>query len=186
MTWITGNRPLTEQEMQNNATLLWAYFKEKGWTLNAVAGMLGNMQAESTINPGRWQGGIVEPSQGYGLVQWTPSTNVTNWLTANGYAIDSGDGQCAKIQNELETGQQWIPTDTYPMTFREFTQSTDTPYNLAMVFIRNYERPAEPDQPIRGIYAIYWYDFLGGTPPPKPTKKSIIPIMICKALNHSL
>ena len=64
--------------MQNNAVLLWSYFKAQGWTLNAVAAMLGNMQSESTINPGIWEG--LDPFVGgYGLVQWTPYTKYSDW-----------------------------------------------------------------------------------------------------------
>lgn len=37
--------------MQVNARYIWAYLQAKGWTLNAVAGVLGNMQSESSINP---------------------------------------------------------------------------------------------------------------------------------------
>ena len=36
---------------QNNANLIKSFFMQEGWTLQAICGMLGNMQAESTINP---------------------------------------------------------------------------------------------------------------------------------------
>ena len=39
------------EQMQVNASYIWAYLQAQGWTLNAVAGMLGNMQSESAINP---------------------------------------------------------------------------------------------------------------------------------------
>lgn len=38
-------------EQLNNANLIKSFFEAIGWTLNAICGMLGNMQAESTINP---------------------------------------------------------------------------------------------------------------------------------------
>ena len=52
-----------------------AYFMSKGWTAEAVAGLLGNQQVESTLNPGIWQD--LTPGGGWGLVQWTPSSNST-------------------------------------------------------------------------------------------------------------
>ena len=53
------------------------------------------------------------------------------------------------------------------MSFRQFTQSTESPTYLAKVFINNYERPANPDQPQRGVWAENWYSVLvGGTTPP--------------------
>ena len=37
------------------------------------------------------------------------------------------------------------------------------------MFLKNYERPADPNQPIRGVQALEWYEFLGGISPPTPT-----------------
>lgn len=174
MEWIAGNYPLSQEQMENNATLLWQFFQTRGWSLNAVCGMLGNIQAESTINPGRWQEGIVEPQQGYGLVQWTPSTNVTDWLTANDYPIDSGNGQCERIVYEKDNNLQWIPTSSYPYSFTSFSTSTDSPYDLAMAFLANYERPAEPNQPARGMLAEIWFEYLTGkTFVPRLTKEGM-------------
>ena len=39
------------EKMQVNATYLYGYLTQKGWTVNAICGMLGNMQSESAINP---------------------------------------------------------------------------------------------------------------------------------------
>ena len=53
--WITGNRYLSLSEQQTNATYIRNYLQPDGWTLNAIAAMLGNMETESTINPGTWE-----------------------------------------------------------------------------------------------------------------------------------
>lgn len=83
---------------------------------------------------------------------------------------------------EVENNQQWIATAEYNYSFEEFTKSTDTPYNLAMAFLANYERPAESNQPIRGEYANNWYEYLGGIIPPTPvTKKGFNFIFFKKA-----
>ena len=63
------------------------------------------------------------------------------------------------------TLQQWITKSSYNYSFKEFSQSEDTPYNLALAFLANYERPANPNQPIRGTQAEFWYEFLGGIIP---------------------
>lgn len=165
MAWISENKFLSMAEMENNAEMLYYYFSAKGWTLNAICGMLGNMQSESSINPGIWQD--LRPwgdssEHGFGLVQWTPYTKITDWLTANGYPIGDGDGECARIQEEMETGEQWIATSAYPMSFEEFHKSSDSTYDLALAFLANYERPFDPNQPIRGTQAEYWYEFLQG------------------------
>ena len=46
-----SSNTLTMSQMEINATYIWSALSYQGWTLNAVAGMLGNMQSESAINP---------------------------------------------------------------------------------------------------------------------------------------
>lgn len=162
--WVTGNRYLSSSEMQNNAKIVYQYFNKQGWTLNAVAGMLGNMQRESTINPGIWESlQPYIPGGGYGLVGWTPYTRITDWLTSHGYAIDDGNGQLAKIQEEwLDPSAEvvWIETSTYPISFNEFVASTESPEFLASVFLYNYERAGVAAESERRENARYWYDYL--------------------------
>lgn len=59
------------------------------------------------------------------------------------------DNNLSRIIYEVQNNLQWIPTSQYNYSFSDFTHSTDTPYNLAMAFIVNYERPADPNQPSR-------------------------------------
>lgn len=166
--WIYGNRYLSQSEMGNNARLVWNYFGSLGWTLNAVAGMLGNMQRESTINPGIWEN--LDPSQpsvlGYGLVGWTPGTRITNWLTSHGYELTSGEGQCAKIQEEWQHPEievVWLTTDEYPETFNEFVSSHESPEYLASCFLYNYERAGVAAEDERRQNARNWYNFLSSS-----------------------
>ena len=164
---INNTRPLTEEESRKNWLAFWQYFKAKGWTANAVSGILGNSYYESTVNPNRWEGDIpfAQPvaSRGYGLVQWTPWTKIIDWLKEKGYYPDVskfGVGECERIQWEMENNQQWIATATYPESFRDFSVSTKDPYTLAIEFLANYERPADPNQPQRGDKAREIYDFI--------------------------
>lgn len=175
---------LTTEQMQLNARYIYRYFLDKGWTVNAIAGILGNMQHESAINPGRWEGNNVLKGPGYGLVQWTPYTNHTNWCTEHSYSDPSTmDANLAHIMFELENGGQYYATDNYPESFEEFTKSTKDSYYLACAFAWNYERSAvvlwgtpeeqEALRQTRGGSARTWYDFLGGVPstPDKDKKK---------------
>lgn len=164
---INNTRPLTEEESKKNWLSFWQFFKSKGWTANAVSGILGNSYYESTVNPNRWEGDIpfAEPvaSRGYGLVQWTPWTKIIDWLKEKGYYPDVskfGMGECERIQWEMENNQQWIATTTYPESFRDFSTSTKDPYTLAIEFLANYERPADPNQPQRGDKAREIYDYI--------------------------
>lgn len=175
MAYVTGNRYLTQSEMETNATHIWNYLGSRGWSKNAVAGMLGNMQSESTINPGIWEGLNAGVGPGYGLVQWTPFTKYTEWCTAKGIEKSSMDSALMRIEYELANGLQYYATDDYPLSFAEFKTSTASPEYLAMAFLNNYERPADPIQPQRATQARAWYDFLDGEPVTPDTPENNTP-----------
>lgn len=181
MPWIGGNRFLNADEMNNNATMVWGYFGSRGWSLEAVSAMLGNMQSESSINPNIWEGLTVDYSRGYGLVQWTPATKYINWAGAD---WQNGDKECERILYESNNNIQWFanpqaPIVNPPISFKEFTTSTLDVVTLANYFLWYYEHPAVTIQPNRGVQAQQWYTFLSGKPPepsPSPTAKSKLPL----------
>lgn len=178
---ISGNRYLTQTEMENNARYIWNYLGGNGWTMQAVAGMLGNMQTESTINPGIWESlDEGDTAQGFGLVQWTPATKLINWANNNGLDYTEMDTQLHRIEYELANGIQYYPTTSYPETFAEFKVSTKDPYYLGMAFLANYERPAVANQPKRGQQAQAWYEFLSALPAPDATraKRKGLPLLL--------
>ena len=146
---ISANRYLTMEEMQNNAIYIYWYLSSRGWTLNAIAGMLGNFQTESTINPGLWQNFAVNVGPAFGLAQWDPYTKYTNWCANKGLDPADMDSALMRIEWELENGGQYYPTSGYPDY-------------LGMAFLLNYERPANQNQPARGEQAEYWYTYLSG------------------------
>jgi surface antigen len=167
-TVTTKAEALTRSEMEGNAKYIWNYLGSKGWSLNAVAGMLGNMQYESTINPGRHQVGSGE-NGGFGLVQWTPKKKLVEWLTNNGYPEDDMDGQLERILWEKENNEQYAK-NKYKYTFDTFSTSLDNPYTLACAFAFDYERSwvtlwgTEAQKEVlrkeRGGAAEEWYNFL--------------------------
>lgn len=131
---------LSQSEMEINAKYIWGYLGGKAaepWTLQAVAGILGNMEKESSINPGRHE----TSGSGFGLVQWTPKSKFTNWATPLGYAEDDIDGQLERIIWEKDNNKQY-GKNHYPYTFKEFAVSTDSAYTLACAFAFEYERSA--------------------------------------------
>lgn len=161
---------MTLEEMQNNAEIIRDYLTEKGWTLNAICGLLGNIQKESYINPAQWQGGypIGTEDGGYGLVQWTPSTKYTNWCRNAGYSIYDGYAQI-KCIDEQSYGREWYPSKGYEITYDEFKQSTQSPQYLALVFLKNYERAVVEAIVEREQNAYYWYQYFYEKPPVPPT-----------------
>jgi murein DD-endopeptidase MepM/ murein hydrolase activator NlpD len=167
---VSGNRFLTLEEMTINAEYILDYLGSRGWTKNAVCGLLGNLQTESSINSGIWQSlisydhdpYITVEGHGYGLVQWTPFNKYTVWARDNGLTYSDMDTQLQRIQYEVDNNLQWFGGYSDVMTFQQFTQSLETPEYLAEVFIKTYEHPADPEQPIRGTQARYWFDTLTG------------------------
>lgn len=167
-----SSQSLEMEQMQVNATYIFNYLSTQKWSVNAIAALLGNMQAESSINPGRWQGNNVGGGPAYGLVQWDPFTKYTNWATSNGYSDPSEmDSNLARIMYELKEGEgyQWITTSEYPISFEEFTTSERDITFLTTAFLKNYERAGVEHLETRINYANSWYSFLTGMEPVGPT-----------------
>lgn len=182
MAWQIGtNEQYFEiDQMKPNVDELWNFFGSYGWTVNAVAALCGNMQRESTLNPAL----IEHDGTGHGLVQWTPPENLYDVLDV----LYGGHGdwedpvkQCNVIYAEYEesTGladrgiePQWYKRDKWQYTWDEWAHSYDYVGDLALAFCWEYERPradaAAEDKRI--AYSEYWYTFLAGKPPIRPTK----------------
>lgn len=99
-------------------------------------------------------------------MQWTPYTKFSDWA-GNGWGTNYTK-QLDRIQYELENGLQWIPVpQDGNMSFQQYTQSTRTPGDLAMIFERGYER-GTPLEETRRANANKWYEYLGGVGPLTP------------------
>lgn len=174
-TYDTSNA-LTQSQMETNAFYIYSYLKHEGWSENAISALLGNMQAESSINPGRWQSDRVggdSSGHGYSLVQWTPYTKYTNWCSEKGYSDPSEmDNALSRILYEVENDIQWIGVGSYSgMSFEEFATSELSVSELATAFLLCYERPADQSESVqnyRGSLAENWYKYLTGKDPSQP------------------
>lgn len=173
----SGNFFLSMEQMTNNAQYILDYLTASGWTKNAVCGLLGNLQTESSMNPAIWEGlNYGNLSGGYGLTQWTPATKFFDWCDDRSLSYEDMDSNLLRINYEVEHNAQWFHNVQLnldpPYSFQGFTASTESPYDLAMNFLWFYEHPGESIQPDRGDQAMYWYDTLtGGEPPVNPTKR---------------
>lgn len=183
--WIKGNRYLNQAEMDNNAYLVYAKLYSLGWTLNAVCGLLGNFWRESTINPGIWQNlDDTNPGNGYGLAQWTPSTNWTDYATAQGWAIDDGDKQLEFCDTDPITN--YIPTTAYPETLAEYRESENTPEYLASAWLYNYERAGVVAEEERRTWARYYYNLFEGVTPTPPTPGKVIGLKVWQMIKYRI
>lgn len=193
--WIVGTDseyfPDYEDKQKNNAACIFSYFYFKGWTINAIAGVCGNIMEESRFNPALLEQHLSLPREllGTGLVQWTPwprDGSVLNPLhvvfNALGYSWDdysNGTYQCDAIYAEFEqaTGAhdygidpQWyvnLAPVQYRMNWADYVKSTAEPGYLASVWEACYERPQNV-HPERQEYARKWYEILKTIDPKFP------------------
>ncbi|WKY24659.1 phage tail spike protein [Lactococcus sp. bn62] len=166
---------VTDQE--KNAWIVWQFLKSKGYTEQAAAGILGNMEQESGVMPDTDQVG----GPAYGLVQWDGSAYplvppatwngreyVQNLMRAAGI---SGDYKIAKTQSQLLEwcmfNGQYIKTSSYPYSVAQFKGLTNIS-TATTAFEANFERPAAT-HPERVQLAIKWYNKLHGLKPPTPS-----------------
>lgn len=170
-----------------NANEIYAILYNRGWTLNAVCGLLGNVGYESGYNPWRWQSDNVQPTGnspwtniGYGLTQFTPAgkyINDDNAKNQPGYSpnfsnkagsVYDGQAQITFINEYAD----YYPSEYSSLSYADYKKSTESPATLAKIWLHNYERPGDAGTSVendRAQEAEYWYTVLSGEePPPEP------------------
>lgn len=190
MAWISEDRYLNQSEMENNANIIINYYRSVNINDNTIAALLGNMQAESTLSPVLTERG---GGGGYGLVQWTPQSdliNACNILNLTPYS--SGDNQIRVIIQEIRgvpsSINQWYTSSAFISRYYNSGATSDmigitpeqflsnsmnwSPDKLAVLFMAGYERPSyDPDinhYANRQQYALNWLSYMGGVIPPSP------------------
>ena len=170
---------LTLRQREENATAFYYFFKSRGATIQAICGMLGNITQESQLNPGVKQ--TSSPSSGIGLIQWTPSTVLTNWCTMMGYDWWDGNAQCERIWSEGTNtngaGGTWIPTSEYPYSWDEFLKLTDA-HEAMYAYLKERERAGNEAVQNRLNATDEWLMFFNTNPPPPTpvTKRKKLPV----------
>lgn len=181
--WTT----IHSQEQEDNAREIWNILvNENHWTEHSVAGVLGNMQHESYLNPGQWEIGYnYSMEHGMGLGQWTPATKVSDFVgSTDRDAMANGSKQMELLigtPSQYTTGylnpdgssdyygETGLP---YISTMSAYSSSNESIENLAKLWAICWEKP-------NNIYyarsindrisdAQYWYDKLHGSTPPEP------------------
>lgn len=187
-----------------NATNVYNTFIALGWTVNAIAGMLGNMQYESSLDPacvypkGSFPNGgatlndisnqyaLSRKTQAYGLVQWkglSTAEPIANQIVSYAYRHGSewyeGPIQMDRLTWEYTDNKKWKDKGQWTgnvVTFSEYAHSTDTPENLTKVFLEHYE-VTWSKVPERQGNARRWYDYFEDVPPgPEPPEPPVPPI----------
>lgn len=142
---------------------VWFFFLSNGFTKEATAGIMGNMQGESEIDPTS----IQYPSQAAaGICQWQYySKQSGRWLKLKKYAEKKGK-EWTDLQSQLEfllAEMQGEDSTTvsklkeYCGGYEEFKALTDVD-KAAEIFLNSFERPRNRDATLRQKYAREIYE----------------------------
>lgn len=175
-----------------NEQYIWDFLESKALTEEGTAGVMGNLFAESALNPKNLQNSyeislgytddsytaavdngsytkaqFINDKAGYGLAQWTSAgrkENLYNFWKANDY--DS-------IGNlEMQLNFLWSELVNYPNLINTLT-TADNICNATSAFMLQFERPADQSQAAqktRCNYSIKYYNQLAdGETPGEPT-----------------
>ena len=161
----------------DNAKTIWDFLKGKGLNDYAIAGIMGNLKAESALNPKNLQGsyekklGVTDESYtaavdngsyakfvtdkaGYGLAQWTywsRKQNLLNFARSRNASIGDLTMQLEFLWKELQGYKSVMAT----------LKSAASILEASNAVLKGYERPAnqgETAQKKRASYGQEYYD----------------------------
>ena len=157
-----GNTPTSNvttttdiSNISDTAEAVWKFFTGKGYSKHATAGIMGNLQQESTLDPNRYQSG---GGKGRGIAQWTVGSDRFKGLEA--HAKSKG-----KDWTDLQSQLEWIDLELGgkdPTTAKKlnsnyggldgFKKATDTKWAVE-AFEKSFERAGKPMYEKRYKYA---------------------------------
>ena len=173
-----GLRYLTDEQIKNNGLRLAKRLYRFGWTKEAIAGLLGNVEVESGMNPGCCENDayfsrpfneLLDNTDmlryediyggGIGFTQWTPG--IRKYIDGFCETFDppllwyDGDSQAQRLKYEAETNVQMPNMDRY------ITYHMD-PAAMAEWFLYAYEKPADPEASVaeRRRLGTKWYNYI--------------------------
>lgn len=141
---------------------LWFAVLDTGYSKEAAAGVLGNVEAESGFNPGAVEGGS---GIGFGICQWSYGRRTQLEAYAQSKGKDPSD---ENIQIEFLIGEITIGggADGYAnyqlLTYNGYSASdwmnASTPEDAAIAFCWSFERPGVPRMDVRTEAARRYYE----------------------------
>jgi hypothetical protein len=147
---------------KNDAEKVWNFFLAKGWPAERIAGVMGNMYAESGITAMRMQGVYgrtvssrdvdINSGLGYGVVQWTPVRKLIQ-LSIDGAIryeeIDTIEYQLEFLWAQLQgtdlsfSGRSVKTSKVSEKSAGIAISNTNTVLDAAIAFAVKYERCAD-------------------------------------------
>lgn len=173
----TSPTPSTNDVDKSNESVIWNFFKEKGLNAFAIAGIMGNLFAESGLKPTNLQNNFekslnmtdevytqsvdngsyknfVQDQAGYGLAQWTFWSRKDELLKfAKGAGKSIGD-----ITTQLDF--LWKELQRYTSMMKILTKAA-TIKEASDLILLEFERPADQSENVRQKRAEYgqkYYD----------------------------
>lgn len=171
----------------DNSKIIWEFLKDKGLNDYAIAGLMGNLKAESALNPKNLQGSyerklgftdesytnavdngaygnFIKDKAGYGLAQWTYWSRKENLLKfAKKKNASIGD-----LSMQLEF--LWQELQGYKSVMKTLQNATSI-LEASNAVLKGYERPAnqgEDAQKKRASYGQIYFDKYAEKPTAKP------------------
>ncbi|QDP42862.1 tail associated lysin [Bacillus phage vB_BmeM-Goe8] len=143
---VTGN---------SNSEKAWNFFASKGMSEGAIAGIMGNLQQESQIDPTAPNGG---------LAQWLGPRrkDLNNYAKQTGGDVNSMETQLNFLWKELESGQYGSIDELNKLN----------PTEAAKYFEKHYEKAGKPMMEKRIGYANDWYNQYGNGKSPQAKTNS--------------
>jgi hypothetical protein len=159
--------------LSNNAQIIWNYLKSKGLNDFGAAGLMGNLFAESALNPQNLQNtyekslgmtdaeytkkvdngtytNFVKDKAGYGLAQWTywsRKENLLNFAKSQGKSIGDLNMQLDFLYKELTTGGYLVLWNKLKTASSVLEASNEVLFN--------FERPADQSEKVQSRRAQY-------------------------------
>lgn len=129
---------------KNNEAKIFNFLRGQGFSAGSASGVIGNLIAESGLDPGIWQRG---GGPGRGLAQWSAGgrwDQLERWTKAHGMNSTTLDGQLAFMMHELQSG------GFGNLSALKHMSATDA----AAYFMNHYEMPASRDPSARQRFAL--------------------------------
>lgn len=180
--WTSSDLPIDQTQQEHNARGLFTQLYRIGFTPGPICAMLGNIQAESGLNPGNLQGASADPlpdnqtmlafTSGAGIVQWTPAKDTivpyAISISRNWYSMVT---QFLRLKYEFDNNIEFIGVTVGGVYYNwqvfydyevDPLDPMQTINDLAEAFLRGYLRPSNPDATLanRQFYSRQWYSLL--------------------------
>lgn len=188
------DKPVSDKPTLSNEETIWNFLKSKGLNDFAVAGLMGNLYAESGLRPNNLQNtyekklgmtdasytkamdngsydNFVKDSAGYGLAQWTHYSrkqNLLDYAKAKGVSIGNLQMQLDFLWNEIQKYKAVMEVLNNASSVREASN----------IVLLKYEAPADQSEKVQAKRADYgqkYFDKYASTIPVQsaPNKPTI-------------